>query len=362
MIISYTAAKRKESLRRQRELEGQISELEKEFKQALSKSVLLKLDAARSALNNFLTQKAENAIFYAKHRLFEAANKPGRLLVRLAKGRAESNVISSLKDVKGDPRFETKHMVNVMRGFYQNLYSPECSDSDAAQARFLDRIKLLTLSDEIGEALCRPVTKEEVSKTIKSLSGGKAPGPDGFGPEFYKKMAKLEVGPLTRVCIESFERGTLPRTLNLANISLMLKKGKPSDCCSSYRPVSLIGVDCKLLSKLLARRLEVFLPGLIKPDQTGFIRNRFSHSNVRRLLNVIPYAQSSQERILCVALNAAKAFDRVEFDYLFEVLQRYGLGPEFIKWIRLLYSAPMASVLVNGCASAAFHLGRGMRQ
>ncbi len=80
MTISYTAAKRKESLRRQLELEGQISDLEKEFKQSLSKSVLLKLDAACSALNNLLTQKAENAIFYAKHRLFEAANKPGRLL------------------------------------------------------------------------------------------------------------------------------------------------------------------------------------------------------------------------------------------------------------------------------------------
>ncbi len=117
-----------------------------------------------------------------------------------------------------------------------------------------------------------------------------------------------------------------------------------------------------MLSKLIARRLEVFLPGLIKPDQTGFIRNRFSHPNVRRLLNVIQYAHSSQERILCVALDAAKAFDRVEFDYLFEVLRRFGLGPEFIKWIRLLYSAPMASVLVNGCASEAFHLGRGTRQ
>ena len=118
-----------------------------------------------------------------------------------------------------------------------------------------------------------------------------------------------------------------------------------------------------MLSKLLARRLEVYLPALIKPDQTGFIRfNRFSHTNVRRILNVIQHANCTQERILCVALDAAKAFDRVEFEYLFEVLQKFGLGPEFIKWIRLLYSAPMARVLVNGIASEAFHLGRGTRQ
>lgn len=362
VIISYSSAKRKETLRQQLHLESQVSALEREFKHSLSKSSRLKLDAARSALDNFLTQKAETAIFYARHRLYESANKPGRLLARLARGRVESNVIASLKDDKGVTFFENKHLVNIMKCFYQNLYSPESLNDTGEQANFLGRIDLPTLSEESRDRLCRPVTKEEVFETIKSLLGGKAPGPDGFCPEFYKKMARLVVEPLTRMYTESFEHGELPPTLNLANISLILKKGKPSDCCSSYRPISLIGVDCKLLSKLLARRLEALLPALIKPDQTGFIRNRFSHSNVRRLLNVIQHANCSQERILCVALDAAKAFDRVEFEYLFEVLQKFGLGPEFIRWIRLLYSAPMARVLVNGIASEAFRLGRGTRQ
>lgn len=161
---------------------------------------------------------------------------------------------------------------------------------------------------------------------------------------------------------ESFEHGTLPPTLNLANILLILRKDKPSDCCSSYRPKSLIGVDCKSLSQLLARILEVHLPALIKPDQAGFIRNRFSYCNLRSLLNVTPHRNCTQERILCVALDAAEAFDRVEYEYLFEFLQRFGLRPEFIKWIRLLYSTPMARVLVNGFTSETFHLGRGTKQ
>lgn len=64
VTISYTSAKRNQALRQQLELECQISDLEKEFKHSLSKSVLLKLDAARSALDSLLTQKAETAIFY----------------------------------------------------------------------------------------------------------------------------------------------------------------------------------------------------------------------------------------------------------------------------------------------------------
>lgn len=100
-----------------------------------------------------------------------------------------------------------------------------------------------------------------------------------FGPEFYKKMVKLVSGPLTNMFTESFREGRLPPTLNLAHISLILKKGKPPELCTSYRPISLLGVDCKILSKLLARRLEDVLPVLVKPDQTGFVKGRYSHSN-----------------------------------------------------------------------------------
>lgn len=65
---------------------------------------------------------------------------------------------------------------------------------------------------------------------------------------------------------DSFENGCLPISLNLANIALILKKGKPPDLCGSYRPISLIPVENKLLSKLLARRLELLLPSIINAD------------------------------------------------------------------------------------------------
>lgn len=71
-----------------------------------------------------------------------------------------------------------------MKHFYQNLYSPEGLSDTGDQARFLDHIDLPTLSDESRDLLCHPVTEEEVFETIKSLPGGKAPGPDGFCPEF----------------------------------------------------------------------------------------------------------------------------------------------------------------------------------
>lgn len=129
--------------------------------------------------------------------------------------------------------------------------------------------------------------------------------------------------PLTNMYLDSFKSGCLPTSLNLANISLILKKNKLSDECGSYRPISLINVDSMMLSKVLARRLEEYLPSLINDDQTGFIRGRFSYSNVRRLPNVVQYSSEMQNWALAISLDVGKAFDRVEWGFMWDVLGRF---------------------------------------
>lgn len=128
----------------------------------------------------------------------------------------------------------------------------------------------------------------------------------------------------------SFNNHKLPQSLNLANITLILKKGEPPEECGSYRPISLIGVESKILSKVLARRLEGLLPSLIIPDQTGFIQNSLSSLNIRKVLNVIQYTNQQGGRALTVSLDTEKAFDRVEWCYLFDVLRRFGLGVTYL--------------------------------
>lgn len=84
---------------------------------------------------------------------------------------------------------------------------------------------------------------------------------------------------------------------------MILKIGKPPEECGSYRSISLIGVGSKI-----QRRLEGLLPSLINTDQTGFIQNRLSSLNIRRLLNVIQYTNQHGGRALTVSIDAEKAF------------------------------------------------------
>lgn len=107
-----------------------------------------------------------------------------------------------------------------------------------------------------------------------------------------------------------------------------------------------------LLAKILAKRLEIVTPQLISADQMGFIRGCNSYNNERRLLNLIQYGAKMKEKALVVSLDAEKAFECIEWPYLFHVLKSFGLGDNFIKWIRALYAAPKASVVSNGKRSA----------
>lgn len=113
---------------------------------------------------------------------------------------------------------------------------------------------------------------------------------------------------------------------------------------------------------MLALRLETVLPTIISPTQNGFIKDRHSVFNLRRLFNIIYHHPTTSVQEAVISLDAEKAFDRVEWGYLFYTLEKFGFGENFITWVKLLYSAPVASVRTNNTQSAYFPLHRSTRQ
>lgn len=157
---------------------------------------------------------------------------------------------------------------------------------------------------------------------------------------------------------EAFQQSCLPDSLRSALITLILKHNKSPTNCTSYRPISLLNTDAKIITKVMAGRLELVLPTVISPDQNGFVKNRQVFHNVRRVLNLIHEREGAPD----TAILSLDAFDRVEWNYLFDVLSRFGFGNYFRKWIEILYTDPMAEVSTNYLISAPFKLSRGTRQ
>ena len=227
---------------------------------------------------------------------------------------------------------------------------------------FLETLNTPTIAQEQRDNLERPLNRQEVDNSIKDMQRGKAPGPDGFPVEFYKKFSLKLIPLLLNMFKYSFEQTALPKSLTEALITVLLKPGKDPVDCSSYRPISLLNVDVKILSKILASRINTIISDIISNDQTGFVRGRHSFINIRRLLNVVHSPASGGGPEVVVSLDAEKAFDRVEWEYLFAVLGKFGFGPNFMSWVCLLYSSPQAAVVTNKLCSQYFPLSRGTRQ
>ena len=92
---------------------------------------------------------------------------------------------------------------------------------------------------------------------------------------------------------------------------------------------------------------------MVHSDQNGFVQGRQGFHNIRRVLNIL---DSGCMETAILSLDAEKAFDKAEWYFLFEVLQRFGIKKRFLCWIRLLYADTQAVVLTNGLSSAPFQL------
>lgn len=362
-IISFASAKKKKRDAKQTDLEEKIKKLEQQHKREPKSSLLDDLKQARRDLNNLLTGKIEGNLRFINQKFYENGNRASRLLALRLKKQQSSNIVHKLMH-NNSTYSKPDEISQKFAGFYKALYSntDTCTD-DKELDQFLTNIKLPELSESMAKELDEPIRESEIQQIISTLKNNKSPGPDGYINEFYKTFKDLISPLLLKAYHHALQSGTVAPSWKEATIVVIHKEGKDPTKCESYRPISLLNTDLRILTAILAKRLNRVITQLIHPDQTGFITGRNYGDNIRRLLNLITHPETQRkEEVMILSLDAQKAFDRVSWKYLFQTLKRFQFGPNFIKWIQTLYSDPQAVVKVNGFISDRFALERGCRQ
>ena len=129
------------------------------------------------------------------------------------------------------------------------------------------------ISSEENHMLTALLDENEIRDTIDSMANLKAPGPDGFPIDFYKKFWHIIGKDVISSIMEFFQNGKILKSWNHTFIAL-IPKGEVQEEWKDYRPISLCNVCYKIISKLLVLRLKKILPRLISMEQGGFVEVR----------------------------------------------------------------------------------------
>ncbi|GLU19817.1 hypothetical protein SLE2022_360420 [Rubroshorea leprosula] len=205
----------------------------------------------QKARRTWLREGDANTAFY--HKCFQNRKRRNEINSILVHGRQCEEVAVVKEEI-------AKH--------FQNLFTEE----------MWSRPKLENISfEQISEAqncfLTAPFTEEEIRAAVWDCDNSKAPGPDGLNFRFVKLFWGTIKKEIMEFIQEFHDTGRLVKGANESFVVLIPKVNDPEKI-EEYRPISLIGVMYKILSKLLANRLRNVLDGVIGDTQMAFIAGR----------------------------------------------------------------------------------------
>ena len=176
--------------------------------------------------------------------------------------------------------------------FYQTLFKEKLSISEECIQSFLDKVSLPKLNEN-QTLKCEGTTTEcELLQALTSMDNDKSPGNDGITKEFYIKFWDVVKKPLCASIQQSFIAGQLSTSQKQAIIKLIEKKDRDKRFVKNWRPISLLNVDVKLISKVLDSYLKSAISSIVNENQVVYVNNRFISESGRLISDVFAITNS----------------------------------------------------------------------
>ena len=311
-------------------------------------------------LEQFEINRARGAAVRAKIKWRTLGEKCNSFFFQLEKAKIAKQVVTRIKDKNGNEKNTTEEILKEFELFYKNLYR-ESKNSNVHQKRLLDRAKVNRISENQQLALTQPITLMEAKSALQGMTNNKSPGPDGLTVEFYKTHFNVLGDAIVSMLNEVVSENEMATSQKEALISCIFKKGDKCDI-SNWRPISLLNTDYKILTKIIANRLKPVLATIISEDQTACVPHRTIYYNLAYTRDIIQIANDCHLDASIISIDQVKAFDRVDRNFLFECLVKFGFNAHFVNIIKTIYYDISARLKINGFTSEKFQILRGVRQ
>lgn len=273
--------------------------------------------------------------------------------------RKRRQYIPSLKNQDGSMVWAHDDKKQVLQDYFERLIGSKVRRLRTFQ---WSELHLEALQQLPGLELDRPFTESEIANAVKCLPREKAPGTDGFTSDFYVhcwEIIKYDI--LSAFHAFYIQHSGSLEHLNRAQVVLIPKVDiafEPKD----FRPISLVHSLAKLLTKVLANRLAVYIDKLISTSQSAFIKRRCIQENFMYVRGLARHYHRTRTHACLIKLDITKAFDSVSWEYLIELLGARGFPTRWLNWLAIILSTSSSAILLNGCPCDNIRHRRGLRQ
>ena len=208
-----------------------------------------------------------------------------------------------------------------------------------------------------------PPSQAEIERAVKQLKNLKATGPDGVPAEIFKYGGPSITETLHDFYLTCWMSRKVPTNYRRANIVKIYKKKGDRAVCGNSRGLSLLDIAGKILSKVLLSRLLTHITNRVLPEsQCGFRADRSTLDMIFVCRQLIEKCREQRQPFSAAFVDLTKAFDTVNRDLLYQILNRFGCPPTLVDIIRQLHDGTQARVMDGGEFSDYFPVQVGVKQ
>ena len=235
------------------------------------------------------------------------------------------------------------------------MYSTNGHDEKQMQ----ENLKHVTgrLNNDDVKTVNKPINEEEIENAITSMKNEKSPGEDGLTKEFYVTFLDIFKTELCELFNNMKLANSEPISMKNAIVKLLYKKGDHR-YLKNWRPVSLLNVDYKILSKVMTNRIAKITDKIVPMEQKCGVKGRKLTDIIRNIDTI----RDNMEKGYLVMLDQTKAFDRVNHKYLISVLEHMGITGAFLSLTKTLYTDVTSQIMINGKCTEKITIERRVRQ
>ena len=264
------------------------------------------------------------------------------------------NYITYLMTMDGQQVFDHDHKAAILWASFKDRIGTEtiCTQN-------FD-ISHLAMEEDLYD-LDRPFSTDEIDDIINKMPNEKSPGPDGFNGLFMKKCWHIIKHYFYKFINDFYNEAVSLAPVNTAYITLIPKNDNP-EIPDDYRPISLVSMPIKILTKLLANRVQQIIISRISKNQYGFIKTRNIQDCLAWSFEYIHMCHKSKKEIIIFKIDFVKAFDKVSYKAILYMMQHLGFTKKWIRWVSSILSTASTSVILNSVPGKCIQCKCGVRQ